>query len=145
MSAIVRNECYSRRGAYAPPLTPSVKGGGRSPPTSLIFIYWLISFFFKQRLLMRRIAQLAHELHDFTTSIQIRMFQVRIPRESLQIFSSIKPAWRRGGFQGTWETLTPLTQRQSTQAHNLGVTGSKPVGGIYPIISHRCIKALEQP
>ena len=26
---------------------------------------------------------------------------------------------------------TPLTQRQSAQAHNLGVTGSKPVGGIY--------------
>ena len=55
---------------------------------------------------------------------------LRIPQESLQIFSSIKPAWRRGGFQGIWETLTPLTQRKSAQAHNLGVTLSKRVGGI---------------
>ena len=29
----------------------------------------------------------------------------------------------------TTATLTPLAQRKSTQAHNLGVTGSKPVGG----------------
>ena len=29
---------------------------------------------------------------------------------------------------------TPLTQRQSAQAHNLGVTGSKPVGGILVLI-----------
>ena len=46
--------------------------------------------------------------------------------------------------QGTGATLTPLTQRQSARAHNLGVTGSKPVGGIQIITSHRCIKALEQ-
>ena len=50
MSAIVRNECYSR-GTKVP----------FGAPTSLIFIYGLTSFFFKQRLLMWRIAQLAHE------------------------------------------------------------------------------------
>jgi hypothetical protein len=32
-------------------------------------------------------------------------------------------------------TLTPLAQRQSTQAHNLGVTRSKRVGGN----SHSCV------
>ena len=32
MSAIFSIECYSRRGAYAPPLTPSVKGGGSVAP-----------------------------------------------------------------------------------------------------------------
>ena len=31
------------------------------------------------------------------------------------------------------------------RAHNPEVTGSKPVVGIQPITSHRCIKALEQP
>ena len=58
---------YGSRGAYAPPLTPSVKGGVigelRSPtPLTPPFKYGQGGI-------------------------------VRIPQESLQIFSSIKPTW----------------------------------------------------
>jgi hypothetical protein len=34
---------------------------------------------------------------------------------------------------------TPLTQRKSAQAHNLRVTGSKPVGGTSPYRVHRSV------
>ena len=40
-------------------------------PTSLIFLYALSLFFFKQRLLMWRIAQLAHELDNFTLDLNV--------------------------------------------------------------------------
>ena len=65
MSAIKRT--------YGSPLTSPLKeGGGRSPPTSLIFLYALSLFFFKQRLLMWRIAQLAHDFtHDFTPDLNV--------------------------------------------------------------------------
>ena len=45
--------------------------------------------------------------------------------------SPLKPPSRKGGVRGTLGSpvFTPLAQRQSTQAHNLGVTGSKLVGG----------------
>ena len=52
MSAIVRIECYKENLRFS--FNLSLKGGGRSPPTSLIFLYALTSFFFKQRLLMWR-------------------------------------------------------------------------------------------
>jgi len=55
MSAIVRNECYSRRGAYAPPLTPSVKGGGSVAPY-IPHLYILINLL----LLQAVIAHVAH-------------------------------------------------------------------------------------
>ena len=70
MSAIVRNECYKENLRFS--FNLSLKGGGgRSPPTSLIFLYALTSFFFKQRLLMWRIAQLAHELDNFTPDLNV--------------------------------------------------------------------------
>ena len=62
MSAIVRIECYKENLRFS--FNLSLKGGSRSPSTSLIFLYGLTSFFFKQRFLMCRIAQLAP--HDFT-------------------------------------------------------------------------------
>ena len=62
MSAIVRIECYKENLRFS--FNLSLKGGSRSPSTSLIFLYGLTSFFFKQRFIMCRIAQLAP--HDFT-------------------------------------------------------------------------------
>ena len=44
-------------------------------PTSLIFLYALSLFFFKQRLLMWRIAQLAHELDNFTPDLNVPYFE----------------------------------------------------------------------
>ena len=61
MSAIFRIECYKENLWFS--FNPLCKRrwvvGGAVAPTSLIFLYALTSFFFKQRLLMWRIAQLA--------------------------------------------------------------------------------------
>ena len=103
MSAIVRNECYSRRGAYAPPLTPSVKGGGSVAPY-IPHLYILIMSLPTSSSDCSCGAKGTYGF-PFNPSLQLwargQRGQVRIPPKSLQIFSSIKPAWRRGGFQGT--------------------------------------------
>ena len=41
------------------------------------------------------------------------------------------------------EDKTPLTQRQSDQAHNLKVTGSKPVGGTSSYRVHHSVWTLK--
>ena len=67
MSAIVGEPWFP----YDPSFHIGVNGGVVGEFSSLIFLYALSLFFFKQRLLMWRIAQLAHELDNFTPDLNV--------------------------------------------------------------------------